>query len=344
MLFNSLDFAVFLPIVFICYWFLQKHFRAQNILIVLASYVFYGWWDYRFLLLIAFSTIIDYLVGIGLSKFKDIAKRKALLWLSITVNLGFLGFFKYFNFFLESFVDAFSIFGNKISVNSLDIILPVGISFYTFQTLSYSIDVYRNKLKPTKDFVAFSADVAISEDFDSFYEKELCLGNTSNMNTNIECLIKNLKGNYRKIIEKDPSILLHSDGWSDVSISVNPEFVKRRVKDKIASYNEKMIKNKFSKMRFSYLIKTIKFLKEKGEVFLVRLPIDPLLMAIENKYMPDFNKRIESATKLAPYLDLTGSNSRFTYTDGNHLYKTSGKEVSKQVAEWVKKNMQKIKK
>jgi D-alanyl-lipoteichoic acid acyltransferase DltB (MBOAT superfamily) len=161
MLFNSIDFAIFLPIVFILYWFLtNKNLKLQNLLIVVASYLFYGWWDYRFLLLILFSTIVDYSVGIGLLKQENKTKRKILLGTSILVNLGFLGFFKYYNFFLDNFITAFSFFGTEIKANSLNIILPVGISFYTFQTLSYSIDVYKRKLEPTKDFIAFSAFVS----------------------------------------------------------------------------------------------------------------------------------------------------------------------------------------
>lgn len=161
MLFNSLDFAVFLPIVFILYWFVtNKNLKLQNFLIVIASYTFYGWWDWRFLSLIIFSTIIDYSIGVLLSKEERVLKRKILLWTSIAVNLGFLGFFKYYNFFLDNFISAFSFFGMEINANSLNIILPVGISFYTFQTLSYTIDVYKKKLEPTKDIVAFSAFVS----------------------------------------------------------------------------------------------------------------------------------------------------------------------------------------
>lgn len=161
MLFNSIDFAIFLPIVFILYWFAtNKNLKLQNLLIVAASYLFYGWWDWRFLSLIFFSTIVDYSVGLGLLKQENQTKRKILLWTSILVNLGFLGFFKYYNFFLDNFITAFSFFGTEIKANSLNIILPVGISFYTFQTLSYSIDVYKRKLEPTKDFIAFSAFVS----------------------------------------------------------------------------------------------------------------------------------------------------------------------------------------
>jgi len=125
-----------------------------------ASYIFYGWWDWRFLSLIFFSSLVDYFIGLGLLKQENQTKRKILLWTSILVNLGFLGFFKYYNFFLDNFVTAFSFFGTEIKASSMNIILPVGISFYTFQTMSYSIDVYRRKLEPTKDLIAFSAFVS----------------------------------------------------------------------------------------------------------------------------------------------------------------------------------------
>ncbi|GGG53034.1 MBOAT family O-acyltransferase [Bizionia arctica] len=161
MLFNSLDFAIFLPIVFILYWFvLNKQLKYQNALVVVASYVFYGWWDWRFLSLILFSTLVDYAIGLALSKQQNSRKRKVLLWISIIVNLGFLGFFKYYNFFIDNFVKAFSFFGQDIQPNTLNIILPVGISFYTFQTLSYTIDVYKKQLEPTKDFISFAAFVS----------------------------------------------------------------------------------------------------------------------------------------------------------------------------------------
>jgi len=161
MFFNSLEFFIFLPIVFILYWFVfGKNLKLQNLLIVFASYVFYGWWDWRFLSLILFSSFIDYGIGVLLSKESSPKKRKILLWTSICVNIGFLGFFKYYNFFVESFAASFSFFGSEISASTLNIILPVGISFYTFQTLSYSIDVYNKKLEPTKDLVAFLAFVS----------------------------------------------------------------------------------------------------------------------------------------------------------------------------------------
>jgi D-alanyl-lipoteichoic acid acyltransferase DltB (MBOAT superfamily) len=161
MFFNSIDFAIFLPIVFFLYWFVVgKNLKIQNILIVIASYVFYGWWDWRFLFLIVFSTLTDYLVGVYLSKTESNYRRKVLLSISIIVNILFLGFFKYYDFFVENFVTAFSLFGIRLNVRHLNIILPVGISFYTFQTMSYSIDIYKRKLEPTRDFIAFAAFVS----------------------------------------------------------------------------------------------------------------------------------------------------------------------------------------
>ncbi len=161
MLFNSLEFFIFLPIVFAMYWLIgNKHIKQQNLLIAISSYVFYGWWDWRFLFLILFSSLVDYTIGLKLNSEDKPSKRKVLLWISICVNLGFLGFFKYYNFFVDSLIESFTFFGGQLSINTLNIILPVGISFYTFQTLSYTIDVYNRKLEPTKDFLAFMAFVS----------------------------------------------------------------------------------------------------------------------------------------------------------------------------------------
>tara|TARA_B100000768_G_C11284815_1_gene381671 strand:- start:11383 stop:12819 length:1437 start_codon:yes stop_codon:yes gene_type:complete len=161
MFFNSIDFAIFLPIVFILYWFVTaKHLKLQNLLLVGASYFFYAFWDWRFLSLIVFSTVLDFIVGLLLEKENNQGRRKLYLLISVVVNLGFLGFFKYFNFFLENFIEVYSLFGMSLRASSLQIILPVGISFYTFQTMSYTIDVYRKNLKPTKNFIAFSAFVS----------------------------------------------------------------------------------------------------------------------------------------------------------------------------------------
>lgn len=161
MLFNSVEFAIFLPLVFLLYWFaFNKDIKLQNLFILIVSYAFYGWWDWRFLSLIAFSSTVDYLVGLQFGKTEDQRKRKLLLGISLIVNLGMLGFFKYYNFFAESLVSSFSILSIDLNVSTLKVILPVGISFYTFQTLSYSIDIYRRKLQPTKDAIAFFAFVS----------------------------------------------------------------------------------------------------------------------------------------------------------------------------------------
>lgn len=161
MLFNSFDFGVFFPLVFLLYWFVfQRNIRARNIFLIAASYTFYGWWDWRFLSLIIISSLVDYIVGQRLFTEQHDKKRKGLLLISLFVNLGFLGFFKYYNFFVDSFVDTFRLFGAELNRSSLNIILPVGISFYTFQTLSYTLDIYYRKMEPTKDIFSFFAFVA----------------------------------------------------------------------------------------------------------------------------------------------------------------------------------------
>jgi len=160
MLFNSLEFAVFLPIVFTIYWLLNQHLRWQNLFLLLASYYFYACWDARFLGLLILSSLVDYTVGIQLDKHHSISKRKRWLMVSIIVNLGVLSAFKYYNFFIQNFEDFLSFFGKHPNVHAAKIILPVGISFYTFQTMSYSIDVYKKRIKPTDNIVDFFAFVS----------------------------------------------------------------------------------------------------------------------------------------------------------------------------------------
>lgn len=161
MLFNSIEFVIFLPIVFTLYWFvLHKNLKVQNFFLLAASYLFYGWWDWRFLSLILISSFVDYFIAQKIDGTSNDRTRKWLLGISLLVNLGFLGFFKYFNFFVDSFVEAFASVGIHLEARTLNVILPVGISFYTFQTLSYTIDVYRKNLKPTRDAVAFFTFVA----------------------------------------------------------------------------------------------------------------------------------------------------------------------------------------
>jgi len=161
MLFNSIEFVIFLPMVFMLYWFVaNRSVQGRNLLVIAASYVFYGWWDWRFLSLIILSSVVDFAVGRQLGSTENERQRRSLLTISVLLNLGLLGFFKYYNFFVESFIDAFATLGVTLQASSLNIILPVGISFYTFQTLSYTIDVYRKKLEPTQDPLAFFAFVS----------------------------------------------------------------------------------------------------------------------------------------------------------------------------------------
>ena len=165
MLFNSIQFAIFLPIVFLLYWFVFDRFiskskwqlKLQNAFIVVASYVFYGWWDWRFLLLIAFTSFCSWRSGLLIWKAESKKKAKTWMWLNIVLNLGILAIFKYYDFFVTEFAQLFHISSEGLL---LKVILPVGISFYTFQALSYSIDVYRGKIEPTKDIIAFFAFVS----------------------------------------------------------------------------------------------------------------------------------------------------------------------------------------
>lgn len=161
MLFNSINYFIFLTIFFLIYWLLlNKKIKSQNLFIVISSYIFYSFWNWKFLSIIIFSTLIDYTSGLLIYREKRKLNKQLLLGLSILVNIGILVTFKYYNFFIDNFILISSFFGLKTNLKSLEIILPVGISFYTFQTLSYSVDIYKNKLVPTKDLIAFSAFVS----------------------------------------------------------------------------------------------------------------------------------------------------------------------------------------
>ena len=161
MLFNSLEFALFLPLVFVLYWFvLKKSISQQNLLILFSSYIFYAWWDWRFLFLLAFSTFLDYFAGLKIEQSTNKSESKFWLILSIGINLGFLGFFKYYNFFVNEFAAAIANAGIKIDPWTLKVILPVGISFYTFHGLSYIIDVYKKRIVAEKHFVDYAVFVS----------------------------------------------------------------------------------------------------------------------------------------------------------------------------------------
>lgn len=164
MLFNSIEYMLFLPAVFAIYWLLSgRGHKLQNLFVVAVSYIFYGWWSWRFLFLIALTTILSFALGIQTQRFLDNGlrkKAKACTALNITVNLTILGIFKYYDFFADSLAASLELIGISISPRSLHLVLPVGISFYTFQALSYTIDVYRGKIRATSDAVAFFAFIS----------------------------------------------------------------------------------------------------------------------------------------------------------------------------------------
>jgi alginate O-acetyltransferase complex protein AlgI len=159
MLFNSLEYIIFLPIVFLLYWYVfNRNVLWRNAFLLFVSYIFYGWWDYRFLFLLMFSTFLDYFTGLKMEK--DQKHRKAWFWLSVSINIGFLAIFKYYNFFITSFAQGLESAGIHINVWTLKVILPIGISFYTFHGLSYVIDIYKNKIKPINNFVEYAVFVS----------------------------------------------------------------------------------------------------------------------------------------------------------------------------------------
>jgi D-alanyl-lipoteichoic acid acyltransferase DltB (MBOAT superfamily) len=162
MLFNSIEFAIFLPIVFLVYWFVLKGNRkGQNTFIFAVSYFFYGWWDWRFLFLLLFSTLLDYFTALKINASNKRRERMFWFYLSICVNLGFLGIFKYYNFFVESLADFLYSFGIQPNLWTLKVILPVGISFYTFHGLSYVIDIYKGRIQPSTSFIDYAVFVSI---------------------------------------------------------------------------------------------------------------------------------------------------------------------------------------
>lgn len=161
MLFNSIEFLIFLPLVFLLYWYgFWRNLRLQNLFIVVVSYIFYGWWDWTFLLLLFFTSVCSYLSGLWIGKAEKRCVRRWICAGNIVLNLSILGVYKYYDFFVDSFVSAFHLIGVHLSAETLGLVLPVGISFYTFQALSYTIDVYRKKLPVTRDGIAFFAYIS----------------------------------------------------------------------------------------------------------------------------------------------------------------------------------------
>ncbi len=161
MLFNSLNFAIFLPIVFVLYWFVTtRNLRFQNVLLLVASYFFYASWDWRFMFILIGSTLLDYFTGIKIHEAQTQAHKKFWLWLSVSLNLGVLGVFKYYDFFAESFAAGLTSLGLNANISTLNLILPIGISFYTFHGLSYVIDLYKDRIKPERNFINYSLFVS----------------------------------------------------------------------------------------------------------------------------------------------------------------------------------------
>ena len=218
MLFTSLEFFVFLPAVFALYWLLHKQLRWQNLLVVVASYVFYGWWDWRFLLLIAFTSTCSYASGLLI---EDGRWRKAALWGNIIINLAILGLFKYYDFFASELATLLGCSGDSVM---LHLILPVGISFYTFQALSYSIDIYRGKLEATRDVVAFFAYV-------SFFPQLVAgpIERATNLlpqfqrqrqfdyATAVDGIRQMLWGFFKKVVVADNCAVYVDDIWNDIA-------------------------------------------------------------------------------------------------------------------------------
>ena len=152
--FNSLEFALFLPVVFFIYWYVvRENLKAQNILMLTASYVFYGWWDLRFLLLLVVLSLANYFIGTGISRFREKKRGRILLVAGLVMNIGVLAFFKYFNFFIDSFIDLVSLTGYDLPRTTLKVILPLGISFYTFLSISYIVDIYKREIEAERNIV-----------------------------------------------------------------------------------------------------------------------------------------------------------------------------------------------
>ncbi len=160
MLFNSFDFAIFLPIVFLVYWGCRDNLRLQNVVLLVSSYLFYSFWDWRFLSLLIFSTLLDFYSGIKIHEAPNQKKKLFWLWLSICVNVSLLGVFKYYNFFVESFADGLTLLGLRANFSTLQVMLPIGISFYTFHGLSYVLDLYKNRIQPERSFINYSVFVS----------------------------------------------------------------------------------------------------------------------------------------------------------------------------------------
>ncbi|SMG20149.1 MBOAT family O-acyltransferase [Arenibacter troitsensis] len=228
MLFNSIEFLLFLPIVFVLYWFVfNKKLKTQNFIILLSSYIFYGWWDWRFLSLILISTIVDYFVGLEIYHSTNLRRRRIFLWISILFNLGLLGFFKYYNFFIDSWIEVLGNLGYEVmNTWTLNIILPVGISFYTFQTMSYSIDIYRRQLAPTRDFISFASFVSFFPQLvagpierASNLLPQMLTSRRFDYEKGLQGLFLILNGFFRKIVLGDGFAVYVNNTWDNIETS-----------------------------------------------------------------------------------------------------------------------------
>lgn len=228
MLYNSIEYLVFLPLVFLLYWFVFKSLRWQNLFIVIASYVFYGWWSWHFLLLITFTTLCSYFCGVAIGRSRLLGggknKLQFICAFNVIINLLILGVYKYYDFFVLSFAAAFMSIGIELNVKTLNLVLPVGISFYTFQALSYTIDVYKSKIEPTKDVIAFFS-------FMSFFPQlvagpierashllpQFCKPRVFNYDYAVDGMKLILWGLFKKMVVADNCADIVNEVWADYS-------------------------------------------------------------------------------------------------------------------------------
>src|SRR5690606_14097922 len=224
---NTVDFAILFTTVLLVYWTVfKKSLSLQNFFLVVVSYVFYAFWNWRILSLIFLITIVDYSVGLWFGKTQNLTKRKLLLGIIFVFNLGLLMTFIYFNFFVETFVDAFALFGTSLKVTSWNILLPVGISFYTFQTMSYTIDLYRKRIEPTKDIVAFFAFVSFFLQLvagpierASHLLPQFKVKRTFNYNASVDGLRLILGGLFKKMVIADNCALLVNNIFANYEVA-----------------------------------------------------------------------------------------------------------------------------
>jgi D-alanyl-lipoteichoic acid acyltransferase DltB (MBOAT superfamily) len=252
MLFNSLDFAIFLPVVFFLYWFAtQRSLKLQNLLLLAASYFFYACWDWRFLFLLMFSTLLDYFTGLKMEKSENNQKRKFWFWLSIIINLGFLGVFKYYNFFASSFADGLEQLGIQVNPWTLQIILPVGISFYTFHGLSYVIDIYKKRIQAEKNFVDYAVFVSFFPllvagpiERATHLLPQIKQPRSFDYNKAIDGLRQILWGLFKKIVIADQcasianQLFNHSESYSGVSLALGAVFFAFQIYGDFSGYSD----------------------------------------------------------------------------------------------------------